>query len=109
MPAHRCRSGDQASNGRRSQVPRPLQHRTGGTHETKKREQGRIKFWNQDKGFGFVRTDDGDDNSSLHVSNFGFLSAERLAIEVAFERGVNPRTNRPEVKSASILDEVEKS
>ncbi len=71
------------------------------------REQGRVKFWNQDKGFGFVRSDDGDDIFA-HVSNFGFL-VPKVGNRVTFERGVNPRTGRPEVKSASILDEVEKS
>ncbi len=67
------------------------------------REQGRIKFWNEDKGFGFVRTDDGDD-LFVHVSNLGFLRPV-VGNRVAFERGVNPRTNRPEAKAVSILDE----
>lgn len=69
------------------------------------REQGRIKFFNQERGFGFVRTDNGDD-LFVHVSNLGFLEPE-VGCRVSFERGVNPRTARPEAKAVAILDQGE--
>ncbi|MGD0332985.1 MAG: cold shock domain-containing protein [Xanthobacteraceae bacterium] len=69
------------------------------------REQGRIKFYNQEREFGFVRTDSGDD-LFVHVSSLGFLEPE-VGARVSFERGVNPRTNRPEAKSVAILDDGE--
>jgi cold shock CspA family protein len=44
------------------------------------RDHGRVKFWNVDRGFGFIRCDAGDD-LFVHVSAFGFLTVdlERLA------------------------------
>jgi len=67
------------------------------------REQGRIKFWNADAGFGFIRCDSGDDLFA-HVSNLGFL-VPQVGNRVSFERGINPRTNRPEAKAIAILEE----
>jgi len=64
------------------------------------REQGRIKFWNEDKGFGFIRCQDGSD-LFIHISATGFL-APGVGDEVTFERGVNPRSNKPEAKAVSI-------
>ncbi len=69
------------------------------------REQGRVKFVNQDRGFSFIRCDTGDDLFA-HISNYGFLEP-KVGNRVSFERGVNPRTSQPEAKSIAILDEVE--
>ncbi len=71
------------------------------------RSLGRVKFWNTDKGFGFVRCDDGSDLFA-HVSNFGFL-VPKVGDRVSFEVGPNTKTNRPEVKAASILDPEKQS
>jgi cold shock CspA family protein len=70
------------------------------------REQGRVKFVNQDRGFSFIRTDSGDDLFA-HVSNYGFIEPQ-VGNRVAFERGTNPRTNRPEAKAIAIIDTEEK-
>ena len=66
------------------------------------REQGRVKFWNPDRGYGFIRCDDGSDLFA-HVSNFGFIVPE-VGSRVEFERGVNPRTGGPEAKAGAILE-----
>ncbi len=66
------------------------------------RETGRIKKWFRDSGYGFVRTDAGDD-VFVHVSNTGFLIPSEGA-RVAFDRGENPRTGKPEAKNVAILD-----
>jgi cold shock CspA family protein len=73
---------------------------------SEQRSFGRIKFWNEDAGFGFIRCDDGSD-LFVHVSNTGFLSP-KVGDRVAFDHGTNPRTNRLEAKSVAILDNEEK-
>lgn len=65
------------------------------------REQGRIKFWQQDAGYGFIRCNAGDD-LFVHISNTGFL-VPKVGAQVEFDRGTNSRTNKPEAKNVSIL------
>ncbi len=74
-------------------------------YATGEREQGRVKFVNQDRGFSFIRCDSGDDLFA-HVSNYGFLEPQ-VGARVSFVRGTNPRTNRPEAKQIAILDKEE--
>lgn len=66
------------------------------------REHGRIKNWFEEKGFGFIRCEDGTDIFA-HVSATGFL-IPKAGARVSFERGENPRTNKMEAKAVSILD-----
>jgi cold shock CspA family protein len=66
------------------------------------REFGRIKRWFADKGYGFIRTDQGDD-IFVHVSNTGFL-VPKMGDRVAFDRGSNPRTESVEAKRVSLID-----
>lgn len=66
------------------------------------REEGRIKHWNRDKGFGFIRKDDGAD-IFVHISHTGFL-IPNVGARVAFDTETNPRTNKPEAHRVSILD-----
>ena len=65
------------------------------------RASGRVKKWFDDRGFGFIRADDGNDYF-FHVSSCGFLRPQEGA-RVAFDRGTNPRTGKPEGKNISIL------
>lgn len=66
------------------------------------RESGRIKFWNEDKGYGFIRADNGTD-VFVHVSQTGFLTPG-IGDRVSFEVGTNPRSNKPEAKAVAITD-----
>ena len=66
------------------------------------RIEGRIKKWFDEKGFWFLRGDDGNDYFA-HISQFGFLRPTEGA-RVAFDIGVNPRTGKPERQKVSILD-----
>lgn len=66
------------------------------------REFGRVKKWFDERGFGFIRCDDGNDYFA-HVSQFGFLRPHE-GDRVAFDSGANPRTGKPEAKNISILD-----
>ena len=67
------------------------------------RSFGRIKFWKESSGFGFIRCDDGSD-LFCHVSNTGFL-VPKVGDRVSFDLGANPRTNKPEAKAVAILGE----
>lgn len=67
------------------------------------REFGRIKNWFKEKGYGFIRKDDGTD-VFVHVSATGFIEP-KAADRVSFEIGTNPRTNKPEAKAVSILSD----
>lgn len=66
------------------------------------REQGRIKKWFDERGFGFIRADTGDD-LFVHVSSTGFL-VPKVGNRVAFDVGANPRTGKPEARNVAILD-----
>lgn len=68
----------------------------------RERETGQIKKWFDDKGFGFVRCQDGSD-LFVHVSATGFL-VPKVGARVTFERGGNPRTGKLEAKAVAILD-----
>jgi cold shock protein len=65
------------------------------------RQSGRLKNWFEDRGFGFIRKDDGSD-IFLHVSSTGFL-IPKIGDRISFDIGDNPRTGKPEAKNASIL------
>jgi cold shock CspA family protein len=69
---------------------------------SEQREQGRVKVFFGEKGYGFIRTDAGDD-LFFHVSACGFLEPA-AGDRVAFDRGPNPRTGKIEGKSVSILN-----
>ncbi len=66
------------------------------------REFGRIKFFDPDKGYGFIGCEDSKD-LFVHVSATGFL-VPGIGDRVSFERGTNPRSNRPEAKAVAITD-----
>ena len=66
------------------------------------REEGRVKNWFEDKGFGFIRCDNGND-LFVHVSSTGFL-VPKVGSRVSFDVGANPRTNKPEAQNVSILE-----
>jgi CspA family cold shock protein len=66
------------------------------------REFGRVKFWDNDKGYGFIRADNGRD-VFVHVSATGFLSPS-VGDRVSFEVGTNPRSGKPEAKAVAITD-----
>jgi cold shock CspA family protein len=66
------------------------------------REEGRIKNWFRDRGYGFIRADDGR-NIFVHVSQTGFLIPNDGS-RCSFDIGENPRTGKPEAKNVAILD-----
>jgi CspA family cold shock protein len=64
---------------------------------------GAIKSWFEDRGFGFIRLDDGSPDVFAHMREVlvdvdGFARGTR----VMFEIGTNARTGQPEAKSVRL-------
>lgn len=56
--------------------------------------QGVVKRWEENRGFGFIKRDDGQGDTFVHVSNV-LGQPLREGQRVTFDDGTNPRTQRP--------------
>jgi cold shock protein len=58
---------------------------------------GKLKLWNQDRGFGFIKPDDGDSDVFLHISALKRSGIEDVAegARLSFEVATDKRTGRP--------------
>ena len=67
-------------------------------------QQGVIKFFREDKGYGFIEPDQGGD-LFVHISevdeNFDTLAKGQ---RVSFEEGASQRTGRPEAKNVTVIE-----
>jgi cold shock protein len=67
-------------------------------------QQGVIKFFREDKGYGFIERDQGGD-LFVHISevdeNFDTLAKGQ---RVSFEEGASRRTGRPEAKNVTVIE-----
>ena len=61
---------------------------------------GTIKMFNEDKGFGFIKSDDGGDDVFFHVSAYGEEIIKGNA--VTFEARVDPKSGESRAAPASI-------
>ena len=70
---------------------------------------GIVKYWNDERGFGSIKSDDGGPDTFVHVrqvENAGISSVDvgdRLEYEVA----ISQRTERPEATSLRLLSGAE--
>ena len=64
---------------------------------------GKIKRFNEDKGFGFIKPDDGGADVFFHVS--GLREGDEITIgkAVTFEMGVDPKSGKSKAVSVDLV------
>ncbi|MDO5090323.1 MAG: cold shock and DUF1294 domain-containing protein [Cardiobacteriaceae bacterium] len=72
-------------------------------------QHGEIVYWNDDKGFGFIRHDDNEPNLFFHISSFPYhrrrpQKGERVAFSTGIVRGKAQATRVVLAKDADLLD-----
>jgi cold shock CspA family protein len=65
------------------------------------REEGFLKNWITDKGYGFVRRETGQD-LFVHISALGFI-IPKPGDRLSFDVGTNPKNGKPEAKNVAIM------
>jgi CspA family cold shock protein len=63
---------------------------------------GKIKFWNDDRGFGFITPDDGGADMFVHISNVRSGSELAKDDRVTFEDGVSERTGKSQAERVTV-------
>jgi cold shock protein len=65
--------------------------------------QGKIKMYNDDKGFGFIKPDAGDSDIFFHVSALREEDEIEVGKVVTFEVGVDPKTGKNKAVSVDLV------
>ena len=63
---------------------------------------GKIKMFNEDKGFGFIKRDDGGDDIFFHVSALRDGDEITQGEAVKFEIGVDPKSGKTKAVSVDL-------
>jgi CspA family cold shock protein len=64
---------------------------------------GKIKMFNEDKGFGFITPDDGGGDVFFHVSALREGDEIAKGKMVAFEIGVDPKSGKTKAVSVDLI------
>jgi len=64
---------------------------------------GTIKFFNDDKGFGFITPENGGQDVFVHVSALASGSSLREGDKVSFEVGQDRKTGKSKAENVSVL------
>jgi len=64
---------------------------------------GTVKFFAQDKSFGFITPDDGGQDVFVHISAVGFGEALKDGQKVLYELGQDRKTGKSKAKNVSVL------
>jgi cold shock protein len=63
---------------------------------------GKIKMFNDEKGFGFIRPDDGSNDVFFHVSSLREGDDVTVGKAVTFETGVDPKSGKTRAVSVDL-------
>jgi CspA family cold shock protein len=64
---------------------------------------GKIKMFNDDKGFGFIRPDDGSNDVFFHISSLREGDEIAVGTVVTFETGVDPKSGKTKAVSVDLV------
>jgi CspA family cold shock protein len=64
---------------------------------------GKIKMFNEDKGFGFIKPDDGGDDIFFHVSALRDGDEISQGKTVSFEMGVDKKSGKAKAVSVDLV------
>lgn len=64
---------------------------------------GTVKFFAQDKGFGFITPDNGGPDVFVHVSALGLGASLKDGDKVSFEIGQDRKTGKSKAESVTVL------
>jgi len=64
---------------------------------------GTVKFFNDDKGFGFITPDNGGQDVFVHVSALQRGGSLRQGDKVSFEVGQDGKTGKSKAENVSVL------
>jgi cold shock protein len=64
---------------------------------------GKIKMFNDEKGFGFIRPDDGGNDVFFHVSSLREGDDVTVGKAVTFETGVDPKSGKTAAVSVDLV------
>ncbi|TWF47525.1 cold-shock protein [Neorhizobium alkalisoli] len=64
---------------------------------------GTVKFFNQDKGFGFIAPDDGGIDVFVHVTSLAFGEPLKEGQKVSYQVGQDRRTGKAKAENVTVL------
>jgi CspA family cold shock protein len=64
---------------------------------------GKIKMFNEDKGFGFIKPDDGAGDVFFHVSALRDGDEIKKDAAVTYEMGVDPKSGKSKAVSVDLV------
>jgi cold shock protein len=64
---------------------------------------GKIKMFNDEKGFGFIRPDDGSTDVFFHVSSLREGDDVTVGKAVTFQTGVDPKSGKTKAVSVDLV------
>jgi cold shock protein len=64
---------------------------------------GKIKMFNEDKGFGFIKPDDGSVDVFFHVSALREDDDVKVGTAVSYEMGTDPKSGKAKAISVDLV------